>query len=171
MAMAMAMSSYLRRWRLTATAALLLGASHASGQAPDVQVALTGKRVVVTDGRESLTEADKAKPGDVIQYEAIYRNAGKGAAKGIAATVPVPQGMTFTPESAKPAGAQASVDGKNFDAIPLMEDVKNAAGVVEKKQVPFPRYRAVRWLLPELPPGEKATVSIRVRVLSNSVTE
>src|SRR5438046_8045473 len=101
-------------------------------QAPsDVRVDLTAKRVVVNGDQESLVPADKAKPGEVIQYEAVYRNTGKAAAKNVAATVPIPQGMALVTDSAKPAADQASLDGKKFSAVPLLREVKNDAGGVE----------------------------------------
>src|SRR2546428_9697107 len=47
----------------------------------DVTVNLTAKKVVVTDGKESLESAGTAKPGDLIQYEAVYRNTTKTAVR------------------------------------------------------------------------------------------
>jgi uncharacterized repeat protein (TIGR01451 family) len=146
---------------------LLLGTT-IFAQAPDVRVELAAKKVVTTEGRESLVPADKAKPGDIIQYEAVYRNDGKAAAKNVAATVPVPAGLALIEKSDKPSAELASLDGKNFSAVPLMRDVKNQAGVVEKKPVPLAEYRAVRWNLPELAPGKTATVALRAQVLTNT---
>ena len=137
-------------------------------QGPDVRVELTGKRVVVADGRESFVPADNAKPGDTIQYEAVYRNDGKGAAKSVAATVPIPNGLSLVDKSAKPGAELASLDGKNFEAVPLLREVKNEAGKVEKKPVPLSEYRALRWNLPELAPGKTATFVLRAQVSSNA---
>ncbi len=146
----------------------LLFAATLFAQAPDVKVDLTGKRVVTTDGKETFVKADKAGPGDVIQYEAVYRNAGQAAAKNVVATVPIPQGMTLVAESAKPAAEQATTDGKNFSPIPLMREVKNDAGVMEKQPVPLSEYRALRWTLPELAPEKTATFVVRAQLLVNS---
>jgi uncharacterized repeat protein (TIGR01451 family) len=137
-----------------------------SAQQQDVRVDLTARRVVLADGKESLLAADKAKPGDVIQYDAIYKNTGKAAVQNVGATVPIPAGLALVAESAKPAAEQASLDGKNFSAFPLTRDVKNDAGVVEKQPVPLEQYRALRWSLPELAPGATATVSLRARVVT-----
>ncbi len=137
-------------------------------QSPDVRVDLAGKRVVFTEGKESFAKADKAGPGDVIQYEAVYRNDGKAAAKNVVATVPIPQGMTLVAESAKPVAEQATTDGKTFSPVPLMREVKNEAGVLEKKPVPFSEYRALRWTLPELAPEKTATFVLRAQLLVNS---
>lgn len=136
-------------------------------QGPDVRVELTGKRVVLTDGKESFVNADKAGPGDVIQYEAVYRNDGKAAATSVAATVPIPQGMALVADSAKPAAEQATLDGKNFSPVPLTREVKNKAGVMEKQPVPLAEYRALRWTLPELAPAQTATFVLRAQLLTN----
>src|SRR5438128_1685041 len=90
----------------------------------DVAVKLIAKKVIVTDGRESLESAGKARPGDLIQYEAAYQNTSKATVKNLLATVPVPHGLAFVADTAKPTGAQASVDGKIFKPIPLTREVK-----------------------------------------------
>jgi len=160
-----------RRLRLAWIAGVILSLALTSSilaQAPDVRVELIGKRVVFTDGKESLVSADKAGPGDVIQYESVYRNTGKAAAKNVAATVPIPQGMALVTDSAKPAAEQASLDAKDFGPVPLTREVKNDAGLMEKQPVPLGQYRALRWTLPELAPGETATFVLRVRLLTNA---
>jgi uncharacterized repeat protein (TIGR01451 family) len=141
--------------------------SNILAQAPDVRVELIGKRVVMTDGKESLASADKAGPGDVIQYEAIYRNAGEAVAKNVTATVPIPRGMTLVAGSAQPAAEKASLDGKDFSSVPLIQEVKNEAGVTEKQPVPLSQYRALRWTLPELAPGKTASFVLRAQLHTN----
>ena len=152
--------------RIALAALLILTASGraAMAQAADVKVSLVAQRVVTADGRETLVEADKAKPGDTIQYAATYRNVGQSPAYNVGATVPIPTGLELVADSAKPAAEQASLDGKNFSAIPLMHDVKNAKGVVESQPVPLSQYRALRWVIKELAAGGDATVSVRTRV-------
>ncbi len=154
--------------RVAITLLALAGAERALAQAADVQVVLTGQRVVVQDGKESLAAADKARPGDVVQYQAVYRNAGDAAAKNVAATVPIPSGMALVADSAKPAAPEASLDGKNFSPTPLLREVKNGAGVMEKQPVPLAEYRALRWALPELAPGKTATFVLRAQVQNNA---
>ena len=134
--------------------------------APEVRVDLTAKRVVVSDGQESLVSADKAKPGEVIQYEAVYKNTGSAPVKNVAATVPIPSSLALVDESAKPPAVQASVDGKNFNPIPLTREVKNKEGVTEKQPVPLAEYRALRWVISELPAGGSTAVLLRARVLT-----
>jgi uncharacterized repeat protein (TIGR01451 family) len=164
--------SFLYPLRIALAALLVLaGERVALAQSADVKVSLVAQRVVTADGRETLVEADKAKPGDTIQYEATYRNVGQSAAYNVGATVPIPTGLALVADSAKPAAEQASLDGKKFSAMPLMHDVKNAAGVVESQPVPLSQYRALRWIIKELSAGGNATVSVRARVLSNATAE
>jgi uncharacterized repeat protein (TIGR01451 family) len=138
---------------------------------PEVRVDLTAKRVVVSNGQESLVSADKANPGDVIQYEAIYKNSGAAPVKNVAATVPIPSSLALVDESAKPPADQASVDGKNFNPIPLTREVKNKEGVMEKQPVPLAEYRALRWVIHELPAGGSTTVLLRARVLTETPSQ
>ena len=120
------------------------------------------------DGKEALLPADKAAPGDTLEYEAVYKSNSKSAVKSLAATLPLPVGTSYVPGSAKPVDAQASVDGKTFAAIPLKTMVKTADGKTQERLVPYSEYRALRWALGDLPANEKLTVSARARLDSVS---
>ncbi len=163
-----------RRLRHAALALLsagsLLIASTSVGFAKDeVTVKLTASKVAPgKDGKETLVSADEAKPGEVIQYEAVYRNETKGAVKGLEATVPIPAGLELIADSAKPAGAQASTDGQTFAATPLMT---KATATEKSAPVPLSEYRALRWTIPELAAGASTTVTLRARVLTNLPTK
>ena len=116
------------------------------------------------DGKEALSPADKAAPGDTLEYQTLHQNDGKSAIKSLVATLPLPAGISYLPGSAKPANAEASVDGKVFAAIPLKTTVQNAQGKLEERLVPYSDYRALRWALGELPADSQATVSARALV-------
>ena len=122
----------------------------------------------VADGKEALRSADKASPGDTLEYQTLHKNNGKLAIKSLTATLPLPEGISYIPGSAKPANPQASLDGKTFAAMPLKTTVKNAQGKSEERLVPYADYRALRWTLGELPANDQATVS--ARALVNPVT-
>ena len=139
----------------------------AFAQAPIVTVKLVANQVLVNDSKESLVPAAKVKPGDVIEYKAVYTNSGKGAAQNVAATLPVPVGLGFLAESAQPAAELASLDGKTFKPVPLTRPTVNANGMTEEKMVPPSEYRALRWQIDELAPGGAITVALRARVLTN----
>ena len=141
-------------------------AAHAQEKVP-VAVNLTAKKVIVKNGKETFESADKAKPGDIIQYEAVYGNSGAAAVQGLQATVPEPEGLTFVGGSATPAGAQASLDGKNFQPIPLMREVKKVDGTTLRQAVPLAEYRALRWSIESLDGGKSVAVQLRAEVRTN----
>ena len=131
----------------------------------DLKVLLTAKKVLIqADGKEILQEADRAKPGDIIEYTATYINQSKGPIRKLEPNLPVPEGMEYIPDSAKPKPAKASLDGKNFESIPIKSKAKGPDGQMAEKEVPPTKYKALRWYLPELARGEQAIVSARVRV-------
>jgi uncharacterized repeat protein (TIGR01451 family) len=127
---------------------------------------LTARKVVVAEGRESLVEAANAKPGDVIEYVATYRNGGKAAIRGLQATLPIPPQTEFIPGSARPAQVQASTDGRAFAAIPLRRTVTRNGQQIEE-QVPYREYRALRWQAGELGGEKTMAFTARVRVVDD----
>ncbi|MBP6896218.1 MAG: hypothetical protein KBC94_17530, partial [Pseudacidovorax sp.] len=73
-------------------------------------------------GREKLEEVDGVRPGDVLEYRAVYRNVSKQALKGVAANLPLPEGLEYVARTAQPGkGAQFALkaDGA-YEAEPLI---------------------------------------------------
>ena len=116
------------------------------------------------DNKEVLSPADKVAPDDLLEYQVVYQNNGKSLLKQLTANLPIPVGTTYVTGSAKPAGAMASLDGKNFATMPLKRMVKKSDGKLEEQLVPLAEYRALKWKLAELAEKNKAEVSARVRV-------
>jgi hypothetical protein len=154
---------------------LLLAAIFAAHPAPaadagPVVVALTAQKVLTAaDGKEKLQPAERAFPGDIVQYDASYRNVSGEAVRNLEPTLPIPRGLEFLPESAKPPPAMASLDGKTFAAYPLKRLVTLPDGKQEEQPVPWSEYRALRWTVGDLPAGQTVTVTVRAR-LSQSLT-
>jgi uncharacterized repeat protein (TIGR01451 family) len=125
-------------------------------------VAVSLKAFKVTG--QKLVPTAEAQPGDTIEYQVTYRNTGTAPARDVMATLPVPDGgMRYLADSAAPAGVQASVDGKQFAAVPLTRTVvRNGKPVTET--VPAAEYRFLRWPLGELAPGSSSTVTSRMRL-------
>jgi uncharacterized repeat protein (TIGR01451 family) len=130
----------------------------------DVHVALTAQRVIVNDGKEVLAPADKARPGDVIEYRAVYKNDGRTAVSNLDATLPVPSGLEYLPKTAAPAVVLASTDGKSFAPVPLVRKERTADGREVVREVPLSEYRALRWAVGTLAAKESRTVRARMRV-------
>lgn len=160
----------MKSWfQLAVTAAAMLASGLAPAQlAPKAQGAVESRleaRKVVTaaDGKETFAAANTAKPGDVIEYVATYRNTTKQPVRNLQATLPIPADMELLQGSQKPAAATASTDGTTFAPMPLRRKATKA-GAQGDELVPLRDYRALRWSTPELA-GEKVfSVSARARV-------
>ena len=157
--------------RCLALAALALAAlAPAALAAGDVAVNLSAKRVIATPGgKESFAPGDKARPGDVLEYRATYRNTSNARVTRLAATLPIPQGMEYVPGTAAPAPGLASLDGKTFQPLPLTRRVRLADGREAVREVPASEYRWLRWTLGSLDARAERMVKARVRVAPPAV--
>ena len=132
----------------------------------DLAISLTAKKVVrQADGKEKLLPADRAFPGEVIQYDALYQNQSAKLLTNVSPTLPIPNGMVFVPESATPAPAETSLDGKKFQPIPILRKITMPNGEEKEEQVPATEYRALRWSVGDLAAGGKTTVTARTMLI------
>ena len=131
-----------------------------------VRIALTAQRIVSDrNGKDMFIEAREARPGDVVEYRAVYRNQGKQAVHNVLAILPVPaNSMSYVPASASPHQVWASLDGKQFAVVPLMRVTLLPDGKREPRPVPVSEYRFLRWDIGELKPGAQAIVTARMRM-------
>ena len=162
----------MSKWFRAAAAALLLCTSGAFAQQGGgaVESRLEARKVVTAaDGKEGYASAADAKPGDVIEYVATYRNTTKQPVRNLDATLPLPDQTEFVPGSGKPAGARASLDGKTFAAMPLTRKVKRDGRDVEEPVAPR-EYRFLRWHADTLVPDQPLAYSARVRVIDDRTT-
>lgn len=138
----------------------VLGISLANGAnaAEALTVNLQAKQVVTENGKPVLKAVSRAKSGDVIQYQAIYRNNIQKPMTDLALTLPVPANMVYV-GSSSPAPTQASLDGKKFENLPIMRKVNG-----KMVEVPASQYRAVRWIVKTLPAQQSTTVSLNAKV-------
>jgi hypothetical protein len=150
----------------SALLAVVLCAGEALSQtANDVAVTLKAQKVLRTkEGKEVLQVADRAMPGEVIQYDALYKNQSRSSVRQLEPTLPIPAGLEYLPDSAKPAATKASLDGKNFAPVPLMRQVILPNGETKQEPVPYSEYRALRWELGDLDAGKTALISARARL-------
>ena len=154
---------------IRAGAFVLLGSfGSAYAQGADVASTLAAHRIAVhSDGKEAREPATSARPGDVIEYAADYRNKGAAAASKLEVTIPIPVGTDYVADSSRPAAGFASTDGVRFEAMPLKHRVSRADGTLVEQLVPVEQYRALRWAPQELGAGANATYSVRTRMVSN----
>ncbi len=154
------------RW-LTALLAIAIATPVASAARADVQVNLTAQRVVHdTQGHDVLVAGDQARPGELLEYRAVYRNTGSRNVQKLMATLPIPQGMEYVPSTAAPALVLASTDGRKFEPVPLQRKVRLTDGREVMRDVPAGEYRWLRWPIGTLPGRGERLVQARVRVSS-----
>ena len=146
---------------LALTALAAAAVAHAAG---GVTVELTANRVTKSQGRDVLTPAEQARPGDLLEYRALYKNEGKAEARGLSATLPIPRGTQYVPGTALPRRVEASLDGRTFAPVPLTRKVRTADGRTVTREVPVSEYVALRWPLGALPANQSREVTARVRI-------
>lgn len=132
----------------------------------EVKVELKASKIVVVNGAEQKQPADKAKPGEIIEYVAEYRNTAKTAVSNVVATLPVPPGMEYVPDTAAPAQVMASTDDHNYAPVPLKRSARGAEGKMVEQLVPFSEYRSLRWNLGDIQGGASKSVKARMKVRS-----
>ena len=158
------------RFTGAALAAFVLAAAAAASaqQAGPIETRLEARKVVAAaDGKEGFAAAETAKPGDVLEYTATYRNTSTQAVRNLEATLPIPANTELVAGSPAPAGARASLDARSFEALPLKRKVRRGAAEVEET-VPTREYRSLRWYPGELAPGRTLTFKARVKVLDDA---
>ena len=132
-----------------------------------MKVVLTANKIVVVNGKEQKESGEKAKPGEVIEYVAEYRNTSKTPVTNVVATLPVPAGMEFMPETVQPQQLMASTDERTYAPVPLKRMVQGSGGNMVEQIVPYSEYRSLRWTLGQLQGGEVKTVKARMKVKSS----
>jgi uncharacterized repeat protein (TIGR01451 family) len=145
-----------------------------SKAATPLLVTLSSQKVQVDKGgKESFSNSDKVKPGDIVQYKAVYHNRSKTSIAGLNASLPIPFGMQYVGKSARPVSVFASADGIKYGAEPLMRTDKDKDGKASQMAVPYSEYQGLRWEIDKLDAGKKIEVTARMRIneLSKSPAE
>jgi uncharacterized repeat protein (TIGR01451 family) len=138
--------------------------AQSSPQRGGVEVRLIQNKVVAgPNGTEQLVAADRAAPGELIEYRATYTNRGTAPVRDLAATLPIPVGMVYVPGTLTPTTALAST-GTEFAPIPLKRKMRQPDGREVETDVPVTDYRSLQWRHLELAPGQSVSVVARVRM-------
>ena len=163
----------MKQWIPIAAAAVLAAWGFgASAQKPgnEVETRLEARKVVTAaDGKETFANADQAKPGEVIEYVATYRNTTRQPIRDLVGTLPIPQQTEFLPGSQQPAQATASLDGRTYAALPLTRKVQRDGRTVDEA-VPAREYRFLRWHADTLGAEKSVAFRARVRVIDDRNT-
>ncbi len=140
---------------------------------PNLVLKVTAQKEVIVKDKEGKSriewaEADKTNPGDVLKFTITYTNAGPTEARAAVINNPVPAGTAYVGGSAegKDTDVSFSLDGKNFEAPPLIKyKAKQADGKEVEYQATPDMYRHIRWKLTKpVPPKASGTVSFKVTV-------
>lgn len=157
--------------RRAVTLAALAGAALAAAAQSQVAGVTSELKVWVVagrpDGAEDLLAARTVKPGDVLQYSAIYRNAGDQPVSKLEASLPIPPGTELIDVARLPTTASASLDGHVFELLPIKRKQRRADGQWAEVVVPLSEVRYVRWPKQDLAPGDSFTTTARVRVVQS----
>lgn len=151
--------------KLAGIAMILAAAPLHAQQTDPIETRLEARKIVrAADGNETFAPATAAKPGDVIEYAATYRNVTRQPVRNLEATLPIPGNTEFVPGSAQPVAPKASVDAQAWGDVPLKRKVMRDGREVEE-QVPTREYRYLRWFPGELGADKSLTFTARVRVV------
>jgi len=129
-----------------------------------VSVHMDVYQIVMKKDVESRVLAKQAKPGDILEYVAVYQNNTSHDVSNLKGTLPIPEGMIYVAGSERPRHALASLDGVNYKPMPLMRRVKQADGTWKQVKVPLGEYRFLRWDLGVLNAEKSKQVSARMQV-------
>lgn len=101
-------------------------------------------------GREVLSEAQEAAPGDVVEYRISYTNVSANPISGLVVTGPIPASMSYVAQSAaSPSGERMEVsvdDGLTWEREPVRRLRQNAEGQTVEVIIPPSDYTHVRWV-------------------------
>lgn len=155
----------MRQWLRAAALAVGLSFGSAAQGEDEVTATLQAFRVEKgSDGAELLIPALAARAGDIVEYQAEYRNTGPVAVRNLEVAVPLPPGMDYVPGSARPANVFASEDGLAFGPLPLMRSVKDAKGIERLQRVPVADYRFLLWRVPRIEAESSVLLTLRTKV-------
>jgi hypothetical protein len=130
-----------------------------------IDVKLTVQKMAFVAGREEvLSPAESIRPGDVLQYDLVYKIKGKDEVLELLAQLPIPPGMEYVSDSARPPKVRASLDGRDFSPVPLQRKIKGPNGQDSTEEIPAKEYRFLGWSMRGFAPGDEITVSARLKV-------
>jgi len=120
-------------------------------------------------GKESFVAADMAKPGDIIEYRAVYTNISDKPVQDVKALLPIPTGARYLGNTAKPQQVMArTAEQKDFAPVPLKKSIADIEGDMQEIGIPYAEYRELHWNLGTLKPASSKSVSARVAVRTRS---
>jgi len=110
----------------------------------------------------------KTAKGDVLVYTITYLNVGKTPAIDAEVVDPIPREVSIITESVegKDTEIQGSIDnGRTWQKLPVMMELKKPDGKTEVKAAPPERYSHIKWIVKKpIQSGQSGKVSFKVKV-------
>lgn len=126
--------------------------------------------VEIENDKETLKEAEKVEPKQLVEYQMTYVNKGDSSINGLTVVGPVPEGTEYVSDTADADVSSqllVSIDGgKTFESEPVIRLETKASGEVVEKLIPPTEYTHLQWKAknPINAEGGKQIYSYRVRV-------
>lgn len=120
-------------------------------------------------GKEVMTTARQAEPGQTIQYQLVYANNGRSPLNSLAVTGPIPPNTSYIPNSSNTRARSnftVSIDGaRTFEREPVKRQKRMPDGRMATVVIPPSQYTHVRWNVADpLTAGGKQAFNYRVTV-------
>lgn len=138
-------------------------AAFAQAKGDLVKVDLKQFKVVQANGKEELQPAEKAKPGEVIEYVATYHNSSNAGVKNVTGTIPVPVGTEYLPDASLKAPDMAAAADNKFAPLPLKRKVMRNGAEVEEL-LPYSEYRLLRWNIGAMAADASVVLKAKVKL-------
>ena len=158
-------------FRLLLAVAIVWLPSAALAKANVVVAIKAEKEIVIREnGKESLkiVEATDILPGEIVTYTLNFANNGDELAKDVVISNQVPGETTYQVGSATEGNGDLSFSidgGKTFKKPSLLtHEVTLPNGTREKRLATPDQYTHIRWIIPNLPPQAKGSVSFKAKV-------
>ena len=133
---------------------------------PDIKIDLSSKKVVTEKGKEILSDAKDAKPGDILIYTLKVMNKGDSPAKSLAPKGDIPANTIYVPETheSKEYKVLYSIDeGSTYQEIPTIKIKENGKQVVKK--APVEMYKKIKWVFSrELASKKSIELTYKVKI-------
>lgn len=169
------MEADVRFWFVSACFAVALALAPWGASAQDqkpagpLSASLAVQSVEVEEGgKETLSSAEAAAPGDLLQYTGRYSNVSPEPLPGLVINGPIPANTSFVKAGlavSHKAAFEVLIDGEPWQGLPAYKTVSLPDGTQNRVEAEASDYRQVRWRLADaLAPGATLVTVYRVQV-------
>jgi len=139
---------------------------------PNIQLAMSvAKETLVEENGQNVTrwvEAEDIEPGEKLKYTVTYVNVGDEPATEVKIENPIPELTVYVDETASGEGSKIvySADGgESYSARgEVTYEVTVFGGGTDRRPANADRFTNIRWLIEQVPPGDRGEVSFQVIV-------